>query len=64
MIRHENDVSNHRMMWVLVGQAFLANAYVLVKNDGTSTHSMLGALGMLVSLSALTMLYRSYRARV
>jgi len=63
LIRHENDVTNHRIMWLLVGQGFLANAYVLVKNEGTSTHSILSLLGMLVSLSAFMMLYRSYQAR-
>jgi hypothetical protein len=25
MIRHENDVTNHRIMWLLVGQEFIAN---------------------------------------
>jgi hypothetical protein len=28
MIRHENDVSNHRIMWLLIGQGLIANAYV------------------------------------
>ena len=32
MIRHENDVTNHRIMWLLVGQGFVVNAYVSVKN--------------------------------
>lgn len=63
MIRHENDVTNHRIMWLLVGQGFLANAYVSVKNQGTSTYFMLSLVGMLVSLSAFVMLYQSYQAR-
>jgi len=28
MTRHENDVTNHRIMWLLIGQGFIANAYV------------------------------------
>jgi len=29
MIKHEDDVTNHRTMWLLVGEGFIANAYVL-----------------------------------
>ncbi len=63
MIRHENDLTNHRIMWLLVGEGFIANAYVSVKNEGASTHPMLTMAGILVALSAFQMLYRSYRAR-
>ena len=28
MIRHENDVTNHRIMWLLIGQGLIANACV------------------------------------
>ena len=63
MIRHENDVTNHRIMWLLVGQGFLANAYISVKFGGDSMHFMLSLVGTLLSLSAFEMLYRSYRAR-
>ncbi len=31
MIRHENDVTNHRIMWLLVGQGFIANAFVVAE---------------------------------
>jgi hypothetical protein len=48
MIRHGNDVTNHRITWLLVGQGFLANAYVMVKNEGASTNSMLSVVGILV----------------
>ena len=62
MIRHENDVTNHRIMWLLVGQGFIANAYVSVKgNEGGAT--VLSLLGIFVALSAFVMLYRSYQAR-
>ena len=64
MIRHENDVTNHRIMWLLVGQGFIANAYVTVKsNEGGATYFMLSLLGIFVALSAFVMLYRSYQAR-
>ena len=63
MIRHENDVTNHRIMWLLVGEGFVANAYVSAKNAGASAYSVLGLVGMIVGLSAFVMLYRSYQAR-
>jgi hypothetical protein len=63
MIRHEDDVTNHRIMWLLVGEGFIANAYILVKSEGASTRSTLEIAGMLVALSAFLMLYRSYQAR-
>jgi hypothetical protein len=63
MIRHEDDVTNHRIMWLLVGQGFLANAYVSVKDQAASTHSLLAKVGILLSLSAFVMLYQSYEAR-
>jgi hypothetical protein len=27
LIRHENDMTNHRIMWLLVMQGLLVNAY-------------------------------------
>ena len=63
MIRHENDVTNHRIMWLLVGEGFIANAFVSVKSSGTGTHLLLGLSGMLIALSAYVMLYQSYQAR-
>jgi hypothetical protein len=63
MIRHEDDVTNHRIMWLLVGQGFLANAYISAKVGGASMYFMLSLVGALLSLSAFDMLYRSYRAR-
>jgi len=63
MIRHEDDVTNHRIMWLLVGQGFLANAFVVVKNQGSSEYLMLCFLGIVVALSAFVTLYQSYQAR-
>jgi hypothetical protein len=63
MIRHENDVTNHRIMWLLIGQGFIANAYVSAAREGASTNFMLPLVGIIVTLSAFLMLYKSYQAR-
>jgi hypothetical protein len=63
MVRHENDVTNHRIMWLLIGQGFIGNAYVAAESKGTHSIFVLSLLGMLVALSAFLMLYKSYRAR-
>jgi hypothetical protein len=63
MIRHENDVTNHRIMWLLIGEGFIANAYVAAKAASVSTYSLLSVVGALIALSAFLMLYRSYQAR-
>jgi len=64
MIHHEDDVTNHRIMWLLIGEGFIANAYVSGRNtQSTFTYFALGLLATLVALSAFLMLYRSYRAR-
>ena len=63
LIRHENDVTNHRIMWLLIGQGFIANAYVSAVREVTSTDLVLPLVGIPVALSAFVMLYKSYRAR-
>lgn len=63
MIRHENDVTNHRIMWLLIGQGFIANAFVISGRESASTDFMLPLVGSLVTLSAFLMLYKSYQAR-
>jgi hypothetical protein len=63
MIRHENDVTNHRIMWLLIGQGLLANAYVIAGRGSATADSMLALVGILVTLSAFVMLYKSYQAR-
>jgi hypothetical protein len=63
MIRHENDVTNHRIMWLLIGQGFVANAFVSLKNEGTIIGFTFCIGGILLSLSAFLMLYKSYQAR-
>jgi hypothetical protein len=63
MIKHEDDVTNHRIMWLLIGQGFIANAFVVKGLEGASTDFMLPLVGLLVTLSAFLMLYKSYQAR-
>lgn len=63
MIRHEDDVTNHRIMWLLIVQGFLVNAYVSVKHESAYTALLLPSVGILVTLSAFLMLYKSYQAR-
>ncbi|MGO9266555.1 MAG: hypothetical protein ACLQBA_17015 [Candidatus Binataceae bacterium] len=60
MIKHEDDVTNHRIMWLLVGQGFIANAYVL---EHASIDIALPLAGILVALSGFVVLYKSYQAR-
>jgi hypothetical protein len=62
LIRHENDVTNHRTMWLLIVQGLLVNAYVGVRQDPEAANG-LAVAGILVTLSAFVMLYKSYQAR-
>jgi hypothetical protein len=63
MIRHENDVTNHRIMWLLIGQGLIANAYVSVGSVRAESVAVLAPVGVLVTLSAFVILYKSYQAR-
>src|SRR5262245_46532689 len=63
MVRHENDVSNHRIMWLLIGQGLIANAFVSAGSERASVASVLASVGILVTLSAFIILYKSYQAR-
>jgi len=63
MIRHENDVTNHRIMWLLIIQGFIANAYVASGRESAHADFMIPLVGILVTLSAFLMLYKSYQAR-
>jgi hypothetical protein len=62
LLRHENDLTNHRIMWLLVGQGFIANAFV-ANNGSESMKFGLQVVGILLTLSAFVMLYKSYQAR-
>jgi hypothetical protein len=62
IIRHENDLTNHRIMSLLIGEGFIANAYV-IKNEAASRILTPSATSMFVSLWAFVMLYRSYQTR-
>jgi hypothetical protein len=63
LIRHENDVTNHRIMWLLIGQGLIANAYVSAGTAGAYVVAILAPVGILVTLSAFVILYKSYQAR-
>ena len=63
MIRHENDVTNHRIMWLLIVQGLIANAAVSAGRGNGETASALATVGILVTLSAFVILYKSYQAR-
>ena len=45
MIRHENDVTNHRIMWLLIGQGFIANAYVSAERRGAAMDFLIPFVG-------------------
>jgi hypothetical protein len=63
LIRHENDVTNHRIMWLLIGQGLIANAYVSAGTGAAGVALILAPVGILVTLSAFVILYKSYQAR-
>jgi hypothetical protein len=62
MLRHEDDVTNQRLMWLLVVQGLLVNAYIPVRNAPEAANGICLA-GILVTLSAFASLYKSYQAR-
>jgi hypothetical protein len=63
MYRHENDVTNHRIMWLLIVQGLIANAAVTAGKESGATASAFATVGILVTLSAFIILYKSYQAR-
>ena len=63
MLRHENDVTNHRIMWLLIGQGLIANAYVGAARQNAGVVLILAPVGILVTFSAFIILYKSYQAR-
>jgi hypothetical protein len=63
MIRHENDVTNHRIMWLLIVQGLIANAYVKAASDVPTLAPMVAVVGVLVAISPFVILYKSYHAR-
>jgi hypothetical protein len=63
MIRHENDVTNHRIMWLLIGQGLIANAAVSAGREHRELVFLMAGVGILVTMSAFVILYKSYQAR-
>ena len=62
MIRHEDDVTNHRIMWLLIAQGLIANAFVFAPRV-RGIDLMLPLVGILVTFSTFVILYKSYQAR-
>jgi len=60
LLRHENDLTNHRIMWLLIGQGFIANAFVTT-NGSVSMKLGLQVVGIVLTLSAFVMLYKATR---
>jgi hypothetical protein len=63
MIRHEDNLTNNRIMWLLIGQGFLANAFVFEGRERASSDLMIPIAGIFVTLSVFERLYKSYQAR-
>jgi hypothetical protein len=63
MIRHENDLTNHRIMWLLIAQGLIANAYVGAPGAAHGGATALSSVGILITLSTYFILYKSYHAR-
>ena len=63
MYRHENDLTNHRIMWLLIVQGLIANAAVTAGKKSGEITSAFATVGILVTLSAFVILYKSYQAR-
>ena len=63
MYRHENDLTNHRIMWLLIVQGLIANAAVTSRRESGEAASALAIVGILVTLSTFIILYKSYQAR-
>jgi hypothetical protein len=63
MIRHENDVTNHRIMWLLIVQGLIANAAVTAGRGSVEIVPVFASVGVFVTLSAFALLYKSYQAR-
>jgi len=53
MIRHENDLTNHRTMWLLIVQGLIANAVVLTVQQSREVARVFAGVGILVTLSTL-----------
>ena len=62
LIQHENDLTNHRIMWLLIVQGLFINAYIPVRDEFRPANGVALA-GAIVTLSAFVALYKSYQAR-
>jgi len=63
MIKHENEVTNHRIMWLLIGQGFIANGFIFAWQAKEIPQIVIAFLGIVVAFPAFVVLYKSYLAR-
>jgi hypothetical protein len=63
LIKHEDDLTNHRLMWLLIIEGLLVNAYVSARVADLRAANAVALAGILVTLSASVTLYKSYQAR-
>jgi hypothetical protein len=63
LLRHENDLTNHRIMWLLIVQGLIANAVVTAGRERQEIGQIFAGVGILVTLSTFFLLYKSYQAR-
>jgi hypothetical protein len=64
MIRHENDVTNHRLMWLLIRSRLDRQTRISPPaRIRAGVVTALAIVGILVTLSAFAILYKSYQAR-
>jgi len=62
LLSHEDDVTNQRIMWLLIFQGLLVNAYIPVR-DNTRAGDAICVAGALLTISVFVSLYKSYQAR-
>lgn len=62
LLSHEDDLTNQRLMWLLVVQGLLFNAFVPVRNVLDAATAICIA-GTLVTFSVFESVYKAYQAR-
>ena len=63
LIRHENEVSNHRVTWLMVTEGLLVTSVSAVFKESLVATGSLAVVGILVSVSVGQSLKNSYESR-
>lgn len=63
MVRHENDVSNHRTTWLMVTQGILFTAVSAVIKEVPWAAAAIAVIGILITISIGHSLKNSYESR-